>query len=140
MSVKDVSDVILQVGPVGGPYATIADLRSYDATHSQENDSKVRVFGQASPYVRAGDLIDAYNFSGLYNPEDTNGQNVLRSSRDNGTTMAIRIMPEGVDSGDDGYMQEVRCTEYAENAEADGDYVQCSFTLDAVGARTSVTI
>lgn len=140
MSVLDVSEVILQVGPVGGPYATIEDLQSYEATHGQEGDARVRVFGQASPYVRAGDLIDSYSFDGLYNPDDTEGQNVLRASRDNGTTMEIRVLPEGADVGDVGYKQECRCTEYTDSAEADGDFVACSFTLEAVGVRNSVTL
>jgi len=137
----DVSSVVLQVSAAGVTYATIADLSQYNADHGQESETKIRVFGQANAYVRTGDLTDTYSFSGLYNIGDTNGQNVLRTSRDTRAEIFIQIWPEGntISSGKKGYKQAVKVTSYTDEGDADGDYVRCSFEMVSTGSRTEVT-
>lgn len=137
----DVSGVLVQIATAeAGPYATIQDVQSYGATHGTEDAARVRVFGKATPYLRAGDDVDDYDLSGLYNPDDTGGQNILRTARDNRTTVWLRIMPTGDTSGDKGYKQQCNVTEYSDSGDADGDYVECSFTLEGVGPKIAVTI
>lgn len=141
MAPSDVSAVVLQVSSDDITYATIADLTQYSGEHGQDNEQSVRVFGQSSPYIRQGDNVDTYSFSGLYNIADTNGQNVLRTSRDNKTAIYIQVWPEGnaTDSGKKGYKQQVKVTSYTDEADADGDYVRCSFEMTASGDKTEVT-
>lgn len=139
MAIIDVQDSVIQIytpaaGTVPASSATILDVTSYDATHGTEGETRTRVFGRADPYVRAGENTDEYSLSGLYNPADTGGQNVLRNSRDNKTTFYLQVLPDGVA----GYRQLVRCTSYSDNGDADGEYVECSFDLVAVGPRTAV--
>jgi hypothetical protein len=130
-----------------GPYATIADLQSWEGTHGEENESRTRVFGRADAYVRAGEDTDEYPLSGLYNPADTSGQNVLRDAKDNRTTVFLRVIPDGFDPeteelvpGATGYTQECRVSEYTDSGDAGGEYVECSFTARGVGTRTAYTV
>lgn len=136
----DVSDVLVQVAAVeAGPFATIEDIQSYSGTHGTEEATRTRVFGKAQPHVRAGDDTDDYDLSGLYNPDDTGGQNVLRDARDNRTTVWLRVMPTGDTVGAAGYLQECNVTEYSDSGDADGDYIECAFSLEGVGPKTNVT-
>lgn len=133
----DLQDTVVKVSappPAVASFATIANVRGYAATHGTEGEARVRVFAQAAPYVRAGTLVDSYDISGLYDPADTNGQNLLRTARDNGTTVLLQFLPNGVA----GYQQECRITEYTDSGDADGDYVECSFTAEATGAKTVI--
>lgn len=140
MAIVDVQDSLVQISATGSSYATIADLTSWNGTHGEESQSKVRVFGRANPYVRAGDDTDEYSLSGLYNLADTNGQNILRTAKDNRTTVFLRVLPEGATSGDQGYTQECNVTEYTDAGDAGGEYVEVSFALSGVGTRTPYTV
>lgn len=122
------------VAPATPTFAQIADTTGYSATHGSEGVTRTRVFGLATPYLLAGDLTDSYDIKGLYNPGDTGGQNVLRAARDNRTAVLLQILPDGVA----GYQQECRVTEYTDSGDADGDYVECSFTLESSGPRTTI--
>lgn len=141
MAIVDVQDSLIQVSATApGPYATIADLQSWDGTHGEDSETRTRVFGRADPYIRAGDDTDEYSLSGLYNLADTNGQNVLRDGKDNRTTVFLRVLPEGATTGDKGYTQECRMSEYTDSGTSDGEFVECSFTLRGVGTRTAYTV
>jgi len=133
----DVQDSIVKVSAAGGTptFATIEDLTSYSGTHGTEGESRTRVFGKTSPYVRSGPNTDEYSLSGLYNPDDTGGQNVLRNARDNRGTVLLQVLPDGVV----GYQQECAVTEYSDSGDADAEWVECDFSLTAVGPRTAVT-
>lgn len=136
MAIVDVSEVEVHVADtVAGPFARIEDIVSYDATHGNEGETRRRVFGRTAPYVRAGENTDEYAMDGLYNPTDTGGQNVLRESRDNRTTCVLAILTDPTPGAEVGYYQEVQVTEYSETADADGEFVECSFAATAVGAR-----
>lgn len=133
----DVQDSVIKVSlppPAVASFATIQNVQGWNGTHGTEGGARTRVFGKATPYVRAGDLVDTYSLSGLYDPADTNGQNILRSARDNGTTVLLQVLPNGTA----GYQQECTVTEYTDSGDADGEYVECSFDLEAVGPRTAV--
>lgn len=118
-------------------FTQIQDMVSAEATHGEESETRTYVLGDADPYVRGGPDTDEYRLSGLYNIGDTAGQNVLRAARDTDDLVVIRVMPEGV--GERGYQQECRVTQYTDAAESgpsgSGNYVQCSFSLRAIGAR-----
>lgn len=135
----DVQDSVIQiytpaVGATPESYATIQNVQGWNGTHGTEGGARTRVFGRAQPYVRAGEIVDTYSLSGLYDPADTGGQNVLRSARDNGTTIILVVKPNGTT----GYRQECRVTEYTDSGDADGEYVEASFDLEAVGPRTNI--
>lgn len=130
----DLQDTIIQVSADDATYANIANATGYSATHGTDGETRIRVFGAANPYVRAGELVDSYSIDGLYDPADTNGQNILRTARDNGTTVFLKVLPDGAD----GYKQECRVLEYTDNGEAEGDYVECSFSLEATGTKSAV--
>lgn len=136
MAIVDVQDSIVEVGATsGGTFATIEDMTSWEGTHGEENETRTRVFGRANPYVRGGDDTDEYRLSGLYNTADTDGQNVIRSAKDNRTTVFLRVRPAG--SVLLSYQQECRVTQYTDSGDAGGDYVQCSFALRGVGTRVA---
>lgn len=140
MSVRDVTDLQVWVSPTGaaGTYALIQDLQSFEGTHGAEDEVRVRVFGNANPYVRTGDDTDDYSLSGLYNPDDTNGQNVLRNAKDAGSSAWLAFIYEGAGAVEKGYTQECKITEYAESGESDGDFVQVSFTAVGAGTRSPI--
>ena len=140
MAIRDVTDFGVFVAAAAiGPFARIADVVSAEATHGSEDVTRTRVFGRADPYVRTGDDTDEYSMDGLYNPDDTGGQNVLRTAKDANTTVFIAIVDDDTPAAEEGYIQECRVTEYTESADADGEYVECSFSLEGVGARTPIT-
>lgn len=141
MAINDVTDSVVQVATsLAGTYATIADLTSWDGAHSTENVERRKVFGQAYPYTRIGDESDTYNLSGLLNLGDTAGQNILRTARDNRTSVWLRVLPEGLVAGDKGYTQECRVAEYTDAGDAEGDYVECSFSLEGVDTKVPYTV
>ena len=132
----DLQDTIVQISALGVTYATIANVTGYSATHGQDGETRVRVFGLANAYIRAGDLTDSYDLSGLYDIADTDGQNVLRAARDAGTSVFVKVLPDG----GDGYLQECNVMEYTDSGEADGEYVECSFSLEAIGTKSTATL
>lgn len=135
----DVSDFEVHVASsANGPFARIEDLTSHEGTHGSEDSTRTRVFGKTDPYVRAGENTDEYSLDGLYNPEDTNGQNVLRDSRDNRTTIYLAVVTDPTPGAEKGYIQPVICTEYSESGDADGEYLECSFSLESAGARGDI--
>jgi hypothetical protein len=136
----DVTNVELWISANNGAgtYTMINDLRSYDATHGSEGDARTRVFGKTDPYVRVGDDTDEYSFEGLYNPTDTNGQNILRNSKDTGSLVYIAVLHVPTVGAEEGYTQQVQVTEYAESADSDGEYVECSFSMTATGPRVAL--
>lgn len=137
--IVDVTDFEVQVAAsAAGPFALIDDLTSGSATHGTEGSARTRVFGRTTPYIRAGDDTDEYSLDGLYNPADTDGQNVLRDAKNNKTTVVIAVLHDATSGAEKGYTQECRVTEYGESADSDGEYVECSFTLEAVGERADV--
>ncbi|MDB4952084.1 MAG: hypothetical protein JWM27_4733 [Gemmatimonadetes bacterium] len=141
MARVDVQDSVVQVSATsGGTYATIVDLRSWDGTHGEESEARIRVFGNPDPIIRAGDDTDEYKLSGLYDVADTGGQNVIRTAKDARTTVYLRVLPGGTAIGAKGYTQECRVSEYTDSGAADGDFVECSFALRGVGARVAYTV
>lgn len=138
MAIVDVSTYLVQVGSVtAGPFATILDMTSGEGTHGEESETRTYVFGQTNPYVRGGADTDEYRIAGLYNPADTTGQNVLRTAKDNDTTIFLVVRPQGLTS--QSYKQECRVTQYTDSAEAgpSGNYVRVSFALRGVGTRVN---
>jgi hypothetical protein len=135
MPVIDTGLVTVHVSAAeNGPFAMIQDVESYDATHGSEGETRRRVFGNEVAYIRTGELTDDYDLSGLYNPTDTGGQNVLRAARDNRGTVWLAIM-HGPSTG---YKQQVAITEYGDNGSADGEWVECSFSASGTGPRVGV--
>jgi hypothetical protein len=117
-----------------GSAATIMDLTSYDATHGTEGESRTRVFARETAYIRAGEDTDEYDLSGLYNLDDTGGQNVLRTAKDTRGTVWLHVLPDGAR----GYRQECTVTEYSDSADADGEFVEVSFSLVGAGPRVTI--
>jgi hypothetical protein len=141
MAIVDVSDVEVHVAAtIAGPFARIEDVTSYEGTHGTEGETRRRVFGRADAYVRAGENTDEYAMDGLYNPDDTLGQNVLRASRDNRGTCVLAIVTDPTPGSEKGYTQEVRVTEYTDSGEADGEFVECSFSAIATGTRANIGV
>jgi hypothetical protein len=116
-----------------GPFALIENMTSWEGTHGEENSTTTYVFGREAPIERAGRDTDEYRLSGLYDIADTDGQNVLRDSKDNRTWFNLRVYPGG--TGAKAYQQPCRTTQYTDSGDAGGDYVQCSFAAKGVGTR-----
>jgi hypothetical protein len=141
--IRDVTDYGIYVsedGPATGLFYRIMDATSAEATHGSEDVTRTRVFGNPNAYIRAGDDTDEYSIDGLYNPDDTNGQNILRAAHDNNTTVFLAFAHDDTPGAEKGYVQECRITEYSESADADGEYVECSFSAEGVGARVAIGV
>jgi hypothetical protein len=111
-----------------GSFANIVDVTGYSADHGAEDPSETFVFGEESPHTRGGENTDEYSIDGLYNVADTNGQNVLKNSRDTGVPCWIQVLHDGTN----GYQQKVNVTSYSDSAERDGDWVLVSFTARGI--------
>ncbi len=118
-----------------GPFATIADLDNYNWDRSRAQGQQRRVFGNPAPYVQPGSKDSTYGLSGLYNPADTNGQNVLEDAYENGTDIYLQVLPDG----EDGWMEKCKVTRYAGNGAAnDQDFVEVQFELQGDTVITPV--
>jgi hypothetical protein len=140
--IVDVSDVEVHISPtVGTPFtwSLIEDIDSHEANHGNTGETERRVYGKATPYVRAGDDTDEYSFDGLYNPGDATGQNAMRTAKDNKTEVTIAIVYDPTAAAEEGYYQTCKVLEYSDSGAADGDFVEASFTLRATGVRTPFT-
>jgi hypothetical protein len=141
MAVRDVSNVRLFISATGGAgtFTEIEDIQSYDATHGSEGETRTRVFGKTDPYIRQGDDTDEYSLSGLFNPDDADGQNLLRAAKDGGTTIHCIFLHDPAPAAEKGYRQECRVTEYTDSADAGDEFIEAEFSLIGVGARTNIT-
>jgi hypothetical protein len=125
--------VAADVAGVPGSFATIADITGYTADHGSEDPTETFVFGSDEPYLKGGTLTDDYSLDGLYNTADTNGQNVLRDSRDLGVECWIQVLHDGTN----GYQQRILVTSYSDNGEREGDWILCSFTASGVAGTVT---
>jgi predicted secreted protein len=130
------TEVVIKVGATDtGPFASIANLTGYTATHSREAETRTRVFAREDAYVKQGDKETSYDLNGLYDTADTEGQNVLRDAYEDETEIYLQVLHDGAN----GYQQAVQISEYSDSGEADGEYVEVSFTAISAGAKTDVT-
>jgi hypothetical protein len=136
----DVQDSLLRVSTDGVTFTTIVDMEEWTGTHGEESEDRRRVFGNPDPIIRAGDDTDEYSLSGLLDLADTNGQNILRTAKDNRTNIYLRVLPEGATSGDKGYTQQCRVSQFEDRGSAGGTWVECAFTLRGVGTRTAYVV
>lgn len=141
----DPRNVILAVAAsASGPFAVINDIEDFDHGRSSGTKSRRYVFARATPYVRTGEKTDTFEHTGLYNPADTGGQNVLRNSYENDTSIFLAFITNGEDGelptgNEEGWYQEVQVTEYSESAAADDEFVEVSFSSENVGERVALT-
>jgi hypothetical protein len=134
MPVNTLNTLVQVSATQAGSPATIVDITSYTATHGREGETRTRVFGQADPYVKPGEIESSYSIDGLYALADTGGQNILKAAYASEDSVWVTILHDGTS----GYKQEAKVTEYSDSASADGEYVEVSFTLTSVGAQTPV--
>lgn len=140
MAVVDVSDARVYVSETGsGDWAPIQDATNWNATHGGADVRETFVFDKSSPHVRTGDNTDEYSVQGLYNPGDTNGQNILRTARDNKTTVFIAILHDNTSGAEEGYYQEIRVTQYSDSGDRAGDFVEAGFEGRGVGDKVDLT-
>lgn len=134
----DVSQVRIMYGASAtGPWATIADGRTWEGTHGSEGETTIPVFGAAA-YVRQGNNTWAGSFSALFRPDDAS-QQALRTAHDGRTSVFILFVHDPTNGSEKGYLQQCKVTEFSESADAGGDYVEASFTLVGEGARVPFT-
>jgi hypothetical protein len=125
-----------------GPWGLIADLDTAGLSHGKEAERRRFVFGREVPYIKAGEKTWSADLSGLYNPDDTSGQNVLRTAYDNDGTVFLACVYGGEYDNDgdfdaddaDGYVIEATIPSYEENRDAGGDFVEVSFTANGIPA------
>jgi hypothetical protein len=136
MPVIDSENTIIEVGATAeGTFAQIDNLTGYTATHGREAETRTRVFGREDAYVKPGERSSTYDINGLYDPADTDGQNVLRDAYESGEDVYLRVLHDG----EAGYLQGVKVTEYSDSATADGEYVEVSFSATSTTGKTTVT-
>lgn len=136
----DVSFALVQVSSDAGvTWTNIWGVTSRSATHGSENGARRRILGQVAPIVRVGDAVDTYSLSGLLDMTDTI-QNALRDAKDDGTPVLVRFLPDGLGAGNPYEEQECMVTEYGDDTDAEGDFIECTFELEGSGVLDRGTL
>lgn len=73
-------------------------------------------------------------------PDDTNGQNALRSAAIAGTKITLNLYVEGTDTGDFLLTGSVCISNLRINVSANGEYIEGSFSFTGDGAPSETTV
>lgn len=123
-----------------GTYANVVDVTGFSWTHGREGTTITRVLGNANGYVKAGGKTNTYTIDGLLDLEDANGQNILETAYNNGTDVWVQFLvdPNAAVGDREGWAAQCKVTEYSGSVAADGEQVECSFSLEGTGVTTDI--
>lgn len=130
--------------------AVVVNVSTDNATWhpiGEVNSADMALSGATLDVTKLGDnvierilgLVDCqWTFAGFYDPTDTNGQVVVRSSLLNNTPLYVQVEfdPSG-SAGTKGFSQQVVCSKYEPQAQVAG-VVTFQMQLDGSGAITAV--
>lgn len=123
----------------GGVYSVVGTVRNFRHTAGTEGGGRLRYFGGET--LRPGENTESGSFDVFWDRDDTNGQQVLRASRDNGTTVWLQLAPQGTAAGAKVDQFEARITSYDASGDAAGEAVEGSFSYEGIsGTKTVVTL
>lgn len=112
---------------IGGTYALIGYVTSFNATEGSEGDTSIPYFG--GEVVTSGSRTLEGTFDVIWDLADTSGQNALRTAHRAGTTIALEFSPGGTDTGAPYEKYEAVITEVSRSVAADGDNSNGSFSF-----------
>ncbi len=122
-------DLIISVEDPNSPgtYVEVTNMDNYSRTSTREVKS-TRVFNKTRPIKTPSRITDdAFQISGLNTPADE-GQTILKTAEEAGTSVVLRVLPDGVN----GFTQEVLLTQLKDDGTAD-DYQKVAYDCTAVG-------
>lgn len=122
-------DLIIEVEDPGAPgtFVEVGNMNNYSRTSSRDVKS-TRVFNKSRPIKLPSRVTDdGFTFSGLLTDDDA-GQEILKDASEAGTTVNLRVRPNGVA----GFTQEVLLTSLKDDAQPD-DYATVGYEATAVG-------
>lgn len=124
-------DLIISVEDPDVPdtYIEVTNMDTYSRTSARDVKS-TKVFNKTRP-IKAPSRItdDSFTIGGLNTPADE-GQLILAAAAEAGTTVKLRVLPDGVD----GFTQEVLLTSLKDDADPD-DYQKVSYEATAIGDK-----
>jgi hypothetical protein len=124
---------------LAGTYTALSMARTFERTAGTEGGSTLRWFGGEAE--SAGDPTDTGSVTVWWDPDDTTGQALMRSSRDNQTTVFIQYAPQGTATGAKVRQMEILVTQYVEGADIDADAIEESYEFRIVqGTISTITL
>lgn len=140
MARVDVSEFELHVSVDNSndSYTKVGSAFQVSDTEGIEGESKRRIFGTAAPIIRAGDDTKTGTIRVLYDPADTNGQAVLLAAKRAGTTVYLAKLWDATGGSEEGETFQARITEISEESDAEGDFVERTFTYDGYPSTLTV--
>jgi hypothetical protein len=124
---------------LAGTYTVLSMARSYDHTAGTEGGTTLRWFGGTA--IKPGDTVDDGTITVWWDPMDTTGQDLMRASRDNGTTVFIQLAREGTATGAKVRQMEIQVTEYGNTGDVTADGIEETYSYTAVpGTISTVTL
>lgn len=106
---------------IGGTFTLVGFVTSFTLTEGSEGDTTVYYLGGS--IIRTGNPTAEGSMDVIWDPADTNGQEMLRDAKDAGTTIALEFSPGGTTAGLPFEKWEIVVTEVTRNLTADGDSV-----------------
>lgn len=123
----------------GGTYNLVGFVRSADLDRGSEGETTLKYLGGEA--VRPGDPTLAGTIPVFWEEGDTNGQAILETAWQNGTTVWLQFGPKGVGSGAKVKQFEAYITAAPFSFDAEGDSVEGSFSFRGiVSTLTEVTL
>lgn len=115
-----------------GEFTIVGYVTSFEMTEGSEGESTTRYFGGA--VIRAGDPTLSGTLPVLWDPQDTDGQQMLRQAKRTGEPVWLQFAPAGTEAGGQestamGEQFEAHITEVSRSSEAGGDNVTGSFSF-----------
>ena len=129
---------VLISSTLGGTYTCLEGVLTYDDSESGTDDTNYYVMCEESPIVETGTDDTTLELTGLYDLSAPQ-QVILRAARTSGTTIYVRVLPDG----EDGWTQPMVVTRLNTRADVNGTalakYVQWTATLASAGAKVAYT-
>lgn len=127
-------DLIISVEDPDNPgtFIEVENMNNYSRTSGRDVKS-TRVFNKNRPIKTPSRVSDdSFTISGLLTDDDA-GQEILADAAEAGTSVVLKIQPNGVD----GFTQEVLLTSLKDDAQPD-DFQTVSYEATAIGDKVAL--
>lgn len=133
-------DVEIHISPdnSAGSYSLLANGRTFSADFSNTSDEEDYVFGSDDPIISAGDKQRTFSVTALFDPADTNGQNLLRTAYDTDGTIFIARLTDNTPGSEQGYTVPCTVTKIGEQANREDRWAEHTFEFKATAAPTTL--
>lgn len=117
----------------GGTFATIKGLTDFNDS-ADTDDTEIPVFAEADPLTFTSKNARTWDGSGVRDPADTTGQNVIRDAYESQDTIYVQSLEDGTA----GKQYPVRVINWSVSRSREDNVMRFSFNLKQNGAATTV--